>query len=84
LGTEETWRRNLGKKETRKKLGEETWKKLGDKKLGKTWGQTGRSPIGKGVSGAIEGVAEGVGAPLMVGATLDQVSAHIACAIVSF
>lgn len=51
---------------------------------GKNWSGTALGSIGKGVSGTIEGVAEGVGAPLMVGATLDQVSAHIACAITAF
>ena len=51
---------------------------------GNNWGGTGLGAMGKAVSGAIEGVAEGVGAPLVVGATLDQASAHIACAIVSF
>jgi hypothetical protein len=51
---------------------------------GNNWGGTGLGAIGKTVSGAIEGVAEGVAAPLVVGATLDQVSAHAACAIVSF
>jgi hypothetical protein len=48
---------------------------------GNNWSGTGLGSIGEAVSGTIEGVAEGVGAPLVVGATLDQVSAHIACAI---
>jgi hypothetical protein len=51
------------------------------KAAGNNWNGTGLGALGEAVSVSIEGVAKGVGVPLMVGATLDQVAAHAACAI---
>ncbi len=48
---------------------------------GANWAGTGLGVIGKTVSGAIEGVAEGVLAPVAAAATVGQLTVHAGCAI---
>jgi RHS repeat-associated protein len=48
---------------------------------GANWAGTGLGVIGNTVSGAIEGVAEGVLAPVAAAATVGQLTVHAGCAI---
>ena len=48
---------------------------------GTNWAGTGLGVIGKTVSGTIEGVAEGVLAPVAAAATVGQLTVHAGCAI---